>query len=334
MSMQNVKPLKRNDASDARVAVPALLGAGSRLRLRHLQCFLAVARLGRLRAAADALAVTQPAVTKTINELEEILGVKLFERSRKGVTLTPPAHAFLRHAAAAAQALGQAVDSVRLESGRAPLRVGTLPTVTTGLLVPAIVRFHAQNPDITVCAVTGNNTELIRLLRAHEVDVAVARLSDPREMTGLSFEFLYAEPLALVVRPGHPLVKQRRATAQALERYRFVLPPAGTLIRHTAEGFLAAAGAARPEILAETISVSLARGLVLTTDAIWFTPPSAIAPDLQSGQLMRLNLDTTGTEEPVGLLLRTDTTPTAALASFLATLRHCASGRNTGHIND
>lgn len=317
------------DKAEASNVSPPLIGPGTRLRLRHLQCFLAVARLGRLRAAADALAVTQPAITKTLNELEDILGVILFERSRRGVTLTPAAQAFLRHAAAAAQALEQAVDSVRHESGRAPLRVASLPTVTAGLLAPAITRFHTQHAEVRVCVFTGNNLDLIRMLRANEVDVAVARLSDPREIVGLSFEFLYAEPLAVVVRPGHPLARSRRLAASALARYRMVLPPAGTLIRHSADSYLSTAGAGRPEVLAETISVTLARSLVLSTDAVWFTAPSAVAPDLLAGQLVRLKLDTTGTEEPVGLLLRTDTTPAPLLASFLAALRECAVARST-----
>lgn len=308
---------------------PLLLPAGGRLRLRHLQCFLAVARLGRLRAAADALAVTQPAITKTLNELEDILQVRLFERSRRGVTLTPSAHVFLRHASAAVEALGQAVESVRHEPGRAPLRIGTLPTVTAGLLAPAIVRFHAAHPDITIRAVTGSNTELIELLRAREVDVAVTRLSDPREMPGLSFEFLYAEALVIVVRPGHPLLRKRLVTTAMFGDYRLVLPPTGTLIRHSAESFLAASGAGHPDVAVESLSVSLARSLVLGSDAIWFTSPSAITLDLSARHLVALNLDTTGTEEPIGLLLRSDLIASPIMTSLLDALRHCAATRRT-----
>src|SRR5258705_235592 len=63
----------------------------SRIRLRHLQCFLAIVRTGTLGGAAQALSITQPAVTKTVNELEEILGTRLFVRGRRGATLTPEA---------------------------------------------------------------------------------------------------------------------------------------------------------------------------------------------------------------------------------------------------
>ena len=79
----------------------------SRIRLRHLQCFLAVAQQGNLRRAAQALAITQPAVTKTLNELEEMLGTPLFVRGRKGATLTPEAELFLLDAESAENLLLQ-----------------------------------------------------------------------------------------------------------------------------------------------------------------------------------------------------------------------------------
>src|SRR4051794_21969784 len=104
----------------------------SRIRLRHLQCFLAVAQQGNLRRAAQALAITQPAVTKTLNELEQMLGTPLFVRGRKGATLTAEAELFLRHAHASVDALAHAVDSVAAGPGgpgEVPLRIGILPTV-------------------------------------------------------------------------------------------------------------------------------------------------------------------------------------------------------------
>src|SRR5256885_103932 len=100
----------------------------ARIRLRHLQCFLAIAQHGNLRRAAQALAITQPAVTKTLNELEEMLGTTLFVRGRKGATLTPEAELFLRHAHVSVDALAQAVDSVARGPGQAPLRLGSWPT--------------------------------------------------------------------------------------------------------------------------------------------------------------------------------------------------------------
>ena len=82
----------------------------NRLRLRHLQCFLAVAQFGNLRRAAQALSITQPAVTKTLNELEALLAKPLFVRGRQGAALTAEGEAFMRHANDSVNALGHVPD--------------------------------------------------------------------------------------------------------------------------------------------------------------------------------------------------------------------------------
>ncbi len=304
-------------------------GAAARLRLRHLQCFLAVARLRRLRAAADALAITQPAVTKTLNELEEIVGTPLLHRERRGVSLTAAGAAFETHAADCLAALGQALDSVQDTPVNPVLRVGVLPTVAPALLAPAVMLWQSQHPGMTLQVIEANNARLVELLGRQELDVAIARLADPSEMSGVAFEFLYAEPLVIVTRPDHPLQRSQRhpVLPRVLLDYRLVLPPAGTLIRHGADGFLAAQLDGRPDVLAETLSVSVARSLVQAGDAIWFTAPSAVASDLARGELKALPFDTTGTEEPVGLLQRSAEAPGPALRDLLDRLREVATQR-------
>jgi len=298
-----------------------------RIRLRHLQCFLAVARGGNLRRAADALAITQPAVTKTLNELEEILGVRLFERGRRGALPTPEAEVFLRHAQASADSLGQAVDSVLRGRDEAPLRLGVLPTVTPSLVPSALQALRAERPDAFVQVATGRNRELLALLRQHELDAVVGRMAEPDEMVGLTFELLYAEPLVIAVRAGHRLLAAGRSALPSIAEQALVLPSAGTIIRHAVDSWFAHHGIAPRGGVTETLSISLARALALGSDAVWFTPRSAAEPDLDSGALVALPLSTAGTEEPVGLLLRTDNLPSAALRSLLAALRAQAEAR-------
>jgi LysR family pca operon transcriptional activator len=301
-----------------------------RIRLRHLQCFLAVVRGGNLRRAADALAITQPAVTKTLNELEEILGVRLFERGRRGALPTPEAEVFLRHAQASADALGQAVDSVLRGQDEAPLRLGVLPTVSPSLVPHALHALRAERPNAFVQVATGRNRELLALLRQHELDAVVGRMAEPDEMIGLTFELLYAEPLVLAVRAGHPLLGLRKPAPAAIAEQSIVLPPVGTIIRHAVDSWFTQHGIAPRGALTETLSISLARALALGSDTLWFTPRLAAEPDLDSGTLVALPLSTAGSEEPVGLLLRTDNLPSAALRSLLAALRAQAVARRGG----
>jgi LysR family pca operon transcriptional activator len=299
-----------------------------RIRLRHLQCFLAVAQFGNLRRAAQALAITQPAVTKTLNELEALLARPLFVRGRHGATLTPGGDAFMPHASDSVNALGQAVDSVLRETDTAPLRIGVLPTVAAAFLPGVLKAFAARWPAVTARVATGRNAQLIEQLRARELDAVIGRLSDPELMAGLSFEPLYAEPVVIALRPGHalaPRATRKTSTTAAptlalIGTHPLVLPPAGTLIRQVADGFLRRHGIGSQAGLVETLDTALARALVLQADNLWFTSRGTVQADLDTGTLVRLGVTLTP-DESVGLMLRAERTTSAAVQSFIATVR-------------
>jgi LysR family pca operon transcriptional activator len=129
----------------------------ARMKIRHLQCFQEVARLGHVGRAADQLAVTQPAVSKTLRELEEILATRLFARTRKGLELTPAGELFQHHAATGLVALQQAIDSVARGGARGDtaIRVGALPTVAVRIMPGPVQGLVRARPDATVNLVSG-----------------------------------------------------------------------------------------------------------------------------------------------------------------------------------
>jgi LysR family pca operon transcriptional activator len=302
-----------------------------RIRLRHLQCFLAVARQGNLRRAAHILAVTQPAVTKTLNELEEMLGAPLFVRSRKGATLTSEGELFMRHANASVESLVHAVDSIVSGPGEAPLRIGVLPTVAPSFLPQVLAAFASHRPAAALRVHTGRNKDLLEMLRGRELDAVIGRLSDPDVMVGLTFEHLYAEPLIVVGRAGHPLFVHRPAgepAPSAFAAHTLVLPLAGTMIRQLADGFLGAHGWVPGGRVVETLDIALARALVFGADALWLTPLGGAQPDLERGDMVRLTTSIAPEitpAEPVGLLLRTDTPSSATLQAWLHAVREAAA---------
>ncbi|MDB5999723.1 MAG: pcaQ [Rhizobacter sp.] len=306
----------------------------ARIRLRHLETFLAVSRLGNLRAAAQALSVSQPAVTKTISELEEILGVRLFDRGRRGARPTVDAERFLPHASASLGALALAVQSVAGPNAPPPIRLGVLPTVAPSFVPRALLALRAVMPQADLRIESAPNRELLLQLQQRRLDVVVGRLSDPTEMAGLTFEHLYADSLALVVRPGHPLLNGPASdwSAESLLRFDLVLPTAGTIIAHSADTLLRAHGVSPVRAWVETLSVSLGRGLVRASDAVWCVPHSAVEPDLAAGWLVALPWSTQGSQEPIGLLLPNDALiPEAlnsdALRALITVLRREAAGR-------
>ncbi|WP_010089409.1 pca operon transcription factor PcaQ [Burkholderia ubonensis] len=304
--------------------------ADGRVKFRHLQCFLAVAQLGGVQKAAESLSITQPAVSKTIAELESILGVRLFERSRQGARPTREAQLFMPHANACVLALRQGVGLLAHGGGAAAtLEIGMLPTVAASL-APALMKALAVRwPRVVVRLATAANADLLERLKAGAIECAIGRLSEPERMVGLAFEQLYNEPLVAVVRAGHPLMASA-APAAELARYPVVLPPYGTLIRQSAEQLLGASGAPPLDAFIEVLSVSVARALALENDAVWFVPQYAAEYDLSTGALARLPLPSAGTDEPVGLILRTDAEPSPVARTLIDAVREIARARFGG----
>jgi DNA-binding transcriptional LysR family regulator len=313
---------------DADGGIDAAAPVLARIRLRHLQCFVAIAQERNLGRAAERLHLSQPAVSKTLAELESLAGARLVERGRHGASLSAAGEQFLRHAVGVTQALESAAAS--LVGGSAPsaavLQVGALPTVASGLLPEAISRLHRLRPHAGLQLRTDANAGLLSALRAGELDLVVGRMAEPAMMQGLSFELLYAESLALVVRPRHPLLSTGAGAGslQAVLSYPLVVATVGTVPRHHTEVLLQSHGLRLPSGCTETLSVSVARLLARQSDAVWFTPERVAGDDLGQGWLQRLDVPTPGTAEPVGLLRRSASEPSELAQAFMAVLRELA----------
>lgn len=303
-----------------------------RLKLRHLHVLLAIAEQGGLVRAAKALAVTQPAVSKTLAELEDIVGQRLLNRTRKGIELTTAGRILVRYAGSSVRTLREGFDSIaQVRSADAPVIViGALPNVAATILPDAVQRFLADVPSARLRVRTGGNAHLIGLLQQGELDVVIGRLAEPSDMQGISFEYLYPERIVFAVRPGHPLLKAVSLNLVMLLAYRLVLPDAGTRIREAADQFFVASGLGPPPQTIETIDASFGRSLVLQTDAVWCVPAGVVETDVLRGTLMQLSLDTASSAGPVGFSLRADRLPPEALQRLLSEIRISAIARTSG----
>jgi LysR family pca operon transcriptional activator len=299
------------------------------VQLRHLRAFVAVAQERHLARAASRLSLSQPAVSKTLSELEAIVGTRLVDRSqagRRGVQgLTPAGEQLLAHALRVLEALEASAEAVAPTAGGRieRLRIGALPSVAPALLPPALARLRAHWPAAQIAVKSAANAVLLDELRAGELDLVVGRMSDPRLMGGLSFELLYTEPLVFAVRTGHPLAL-KPAPVQAVLDYPLVVYGEGTIPRHNTESFLSARGLVLPTHALQTLDVAVARALVAVSDAVWITPLGAARDELAQGRLVRLRIDTAGTQEPVGLLLRSDAEASSLRVAMAALLREGA----------
>ena len=290
-----------------------------RIRFRHLQCFLSIAQHRSVGAAANALAITQPALSKTLRELEDALDTKLFERDKKGMLLTRAGEIFLEYAAASIAAMRTGVSRVKTAgqaSGR-HVTIGVLPTVAARVMPHAIEQFKNEAPDITVQIITGEHAQLLDLLRLGEVELVIGRLARPESMIGLSFEELYSERLVIVVRKGHPLAKLQRPKLTQITDFPCVLPHYGTLVREEIDRFLIANGTQLPRNIVEATSIAFERSYTSAVSAVWFVAHGIVALDLKQGQLVELPFDTSTMRGPVGISVRSALTPSRSAAALI-----------------
>lgn len=296
-----------------------------RIKLRHIACFLEVVRLRSVTGAADSLAVSQPAVTKTIQELEDLLGAALFDRSRRSLVLTQFGDVFHRYATTGMAAFRQGIDAVGDAHKVAVLRVGALPTVSARILPGAVEAFTAEGHGVRTHIVTGPNDYLLSLLRTGQVDLVIGRMAEPDAMRGLSFEHLYSERVVMVVRPGHPLLEERRFNLRMIEDYQTLMPTPDSVIRRLVDRLLLAHGVTRLRDEVETVSSTFGRAYVRRTDAVWIISEGAVATDVAEGLLALLPVDTGETLGPVGFTSRTDTVPSMAVTSLMQAVRGVAA---------
>lgn len=296
-----------------------------RIRLRHLRTFLEVARQRSVGRAAGILNVSQPAVTKTVRELESLLGVSLFDRDGRGMRITPRGEVFLRHAAVAVASIRSGVELLAGGRDGPPIRIGALPTVSARIMPGAMALFLAENSAASTKIVTGENAVLLDQLRSGDLELVVGRLAAPEMMVGFFFEHLYSEKVVFAVRKDHPLLSATTRLLAGIGGFPALMPTRNSVIRPFVERYFIANGVSLPGTQVETVSDGFGRAFVRSSDAVWIISEGVVANDVADGLLALLPLDTEETRGPVGLTMRTETVITASFESLLGSIRAVAN---------
>jgi DNA-binding transcriptional LysR family regulator len=242
--------------------------------LRQLQYFVAVCEAGTVSGAAHTVSVSQSAVTDAIKDLEEDLGVALFERHRRGLFITNRGHQFYRHAT---RILGGVSDARRsfgeeAQPGVGKLNLGVTSLVAGYILSDLLARYRRAQPGVSITAIEDNGDYLEHLLIGGELDVAVMVISNMRDRVALQAEIFETSPYRLWLPLGH-----RLAGAEIIEIGDIAKEPLIMLtVDETEEntGKLLSALGARPHVAFRTRSVEAVRSLVAAGAGL------AILPDL------------------------------------------------------
>lgn len=244
-----------------------------RLKLRHLTLAVTIDEHGTIVAAARALHMTQPVVTRGLRELEGILGVDLFDRGPRGVTATPFGVTFLEHARAVVAQLRQAERQLEL------LTSADIGTVTVGIhlaganviLPRAIAAVKERHPSLTVVVREATPDVLNNALVAGDCDLVIGRLSIKPSSETVQ-RVLYREPIHLVTRVDHPAQSLRSPRLGDLLRYPWILPLEQTALRAELEAVFVHEGLDLPTNRVECTSILTLRELLLRTDSVAALP--------------------------------------------------------------
>ena len=264
----------------------------SNVTFRQLKVFAEVTRHLSFVRAAESMHLTPPAVTMQVKELEDRVGLPLFEREGRKVSLTTAGEYYLVYARRLIATLKEADDAMarfkRLETGL--LTIGMVSTAK--YFVPHLLaRFREQHPGVDIrLRVTTNREQLVRLLQASEVDLAVMG-RPPKEVAARAEPFA-AHPLVFVCPPGHPLLRVGHPPVQALAPYPFIVrePDSGT--RSVMEEFFKAQRF-EPRITMEMSSNETIKQAVIAGMGISFLSLHTIGLEVRSGLMHVLAVEGT-----------------------------------------
>jgi DNA-binding transcriptional LysR family regulator len=282
-----------------------------RLKLRHLMLVVAVAEHGSLLHAAEHLRLAQPAATRTLREVEAILGVELFTRGPRGSTPTLFGDAFLDHARAVLAELRRAAERISglVDGETGTVRVGTLLAGASVLLPRAIVGLKRGRPGITVVVSEAPFDAHVPKLLDGEIDLILGRLNPIQPDSGLRQVRLYDEPIRLTARRGHPAHIQPGLRLVDLIGFPWVFPLERTSLRSELEALFAAQGLPRPGNLVECTSIATVGALLRETDMIAAIPELVTRND---PDLAALPMPLPSIDRSVGLTMPARRAPTPA----------------------
>ncbi|MCA0404564.1 MAG: LysR family transcriptional regulator [Proteobacteria bacterium] len=304
--------------------LPHMLG---RLRLRHLHLVDALIRSGNLHRAASELRITQPAATKALQDIEEVLGVELFTRSSRG--MAPTAIGTLVGEAATrmmSETQRLATDiSMLAAGGYGQVALGTINAATPDLIPRALAILKARYPRLTVNVLTGTSDQLLQLLEQRNLDVVLGRLTQTRHRALFSIEPIGNEDLWAFGARETIEALGPNPDIETMVRLPWVLQPRTSPLRGMLDRIFAQAGYARLDNVIETASIFTTLQLVRTGGMIACLPMTIIAQGLAEGELATLPLDIPNLMESYGLILRKDEAVPQGAARVIAAL-HAARG--------
>lgn len=300
-----------------------------RLRMRHHRVFLALCEHRTLTRAAETLNTVQPALSRTLREMEEVIGAPLFDRGSSGLTLTAAGETLRQFLSAGITQIEQGLRAASGSGMVTKVSVGMLPNVARTLVPATVARFKQYAPGVKVRLYRAAVRELLAMMRGGEIDFIASRMIELEDPHGLTFEHLYAEPLIFAAASGHPLAGRDALSAEDLDDYTVVVPVPGTFIRTEMDRFLFARGFPSFRNTVETISLDFIRTYLERYGGIACIPLGTVEEELETGRMTRLPVGGAGITGSVGLSFITGRALSPEAQRLVQMLRDAAAERQT-----
>lgn len=304
----------------------------SNVKLRHLQLLVALDQFRHLGRTAEFLAVSQPAISKMLSEVESMFGLVLFERSTRGTEPTPAGQAIVRFARSVLADYERTRDEIRaVESGAAGrTRVGAMMVALPVLLARAVALLKERSAEALVLVEEGDLMQLLPKLRLGELELFVGRLEPAYAAPDLVTEPLYNEPMVPVVRPGHPLAAKKKPGWDDLAQLPCVLPPPWASLRVKLEQQFFKHARQPPTDVMETASFLALLTFISQRDAAGFLARSVARHFEHEGAVAILPLPVRVELPPVGLMTVRGRPITATTRLLMECLRRAAPAVTRG----
>lgn len=275
------------------------------LKPRQLQLLVALDEFRSLAKVADHVHISQPAVSKSLAEVERLLEVQLFVRGARGLTPTVYGECVVRHARALLSGLRQARDELLAlrSGGSGTVRIAMLPAASPLLVPRAIATLKTRAPMTVVVLREGTWSDMLPELRTEKLDLIVGTVPRWRTEQGLAIRVLVQEDSIVVVAGvHHPLAGRAPLQWKDLQPYPWIVPPVSTSLRGPLEEFLGQQDLELSLNRIESVSFAANNALLQTTDAITFMSRSIATRYAATGVLAVLPLEARGLVGPVGAM--------------------------------
>jgi DNA-binding transcriptional LysR family regulator len=301
----------------------------SSLRLRDMELLVAIHAHRSVTAAASELGFTQPAASRALRDIEQLLRVHVFERDRaRGMSLTAAGELVLTRARALladCRSLGEELDAWRAGTG-GHLRLGIIPFVSAALIERLLAELTGDRVSVSVSE--GSTTRLVEELRMERLDAVIGRCSNAPLPAGLAQDILMRQEGCLVVHAHNPLVKMDRIRLASLDGFAWLLPPRGTPTRAAIDDVFARAKLAPPVATVEASSIKIVHLTVKANPRLLCVVPSDAGHDLQRlGGVRRLPFPVPLHMPPIGLISAARHRDTPIVRNLLSRLRELVRQR-------